>query len=42
MSGSLIFSSLLAVLCGFLVQQTVETLLNIGLTMLPFKIQTIK
>ena len=41
-TGSLIFCSALAVLCGFLAQQTVETLLNTSLTLLPFKIQTVR
>ncbi|RHZ36421.1 hypothetical protein GvMRE_I1g733 [endosymbiont GvMRE of Glomus versiforme] len=41
-TGSLIFCSLLAVACGFLIQQTVETLLNTSLTLLPFKIQTVR
>jgi len=40
--ASFIFMSLLALLCGFLAQQTVETLVNTALTVLPFKIQTVK
>jgi hypothetical protein len=38
---TLIFTSLLAVLGGFLLQQTAETLLNTYLTLLPFNIRTI-
>jgi len=37
---SLLFTSALAVLCGFLAQQTVETLVNTALTLLPFDIRT--
>ena len=41
-TGSLLFTSALAILCGFLAQQTVETLVNTCLTVLPFKIQTVR
>jgi len=39
MAGT-ILSMLLAVLCGFLAQQSVETLINTSLTLLPFNIRT--
>jgi len=42
MNSGFLITSLLAVLCGFLVQQTVETLVNTVLTVLPFKISTVK
>jgi len=42
MSGSLIFTCALAVLAGFLAQQLLETFLNTTLTVLPFKIQTVR
>jgi hypothetical protein len=42
MNTGFLFASLLAVLCGFLAQQTVETLVNTVLTVLPFKVQTVK
>jgi len=42
MDKGFLFMSLLAILCGFLAQQTVETLVNTALTVLPFKIQTVK
>jgi hypothetical protein len=29
-------------LCGFLIQQTVETLINTSLTLLPFNIKTVR
>ncbi|KLL04233.1 MAG: hypothetical protein MRECE_2c142 [Mycoplasmataceae bacterium CE_OT135] len=41
-TGSLIFCSALALLCGFLIQQTVETLINTSLTLLPFNIKTVR
>jgi len=40
MSGT-ILCMLLAVLCGFLAQQSVETLINTSLTLLPFNIRTV-
>lgn len=42
MNASFLLMSALAILCGFLVQQTMETLVNTCLTILPFKIQTVK
>ncbi len=42
MNTSFLFTSLLAVLCGFLAQQTVETLVNTCLVLLPFKVQTVR
>jgi hypothetical protein len=41
-TGSLIFCSLLAVACGFLMQQVVETLVNTCLTVLPFDVKTVR
>jgi len=41
-TGSLLFCSALAVLGGFLIQQTLETLLNTSLTLLPFNIKTVR
>jgi hypothetical protein len=41
MSGTTVFCIALAVLCGFLAQQTVETLINTYLTVLPFNIRTV-
>ena len=42
MNVNFLITSALAVLCGFLAQQTVETLVNTVLTFLPFKLQTVK
>ena len=42
MSGQTLFVCGLAVVCGFLAQQVLETLLNTALTVLPFKIQTVR
>ena len=39
---SLIFGSLLALTLGFLAQQTVESLINTGLVLMPFNIKTVK
>jgi len=41
-TGSLIFCGVLALLMGFLAQQTVETLMNSALVLLPFNIKTIR
>jgi len=41
MKGTTLLCIGLAVLCGFLAQQTVETLLNTYLTILPFNIRTV-
>jgi hypothetical protein len=41
MKGTTVFCIALAVLCGFLAQQTIETLLNTYLTVLPFNIRTV-
>jgi hypothetical protein len=41
-STSLIFGGLLALLMGFLAQQTMETLINTCLTVLPFNVKTVK
>ena len=41
-TSSLIFCSLLALLCGFLAQQTIEALMNTALTLLPFNLKTVK
>jgi len=38
----LLLTSALAILCGFLAQQAVEGLVNTVLTVLPFKIQTVR
>ena len=40
-TSTLILVSLLAVTCGFLLQQTAETLINTYLTLLPFNIRTV-
>jgi len=42
MNSGFLITSLLAVLCGFLAQQTVETLVNTCLVFLPFKVQTVR
>ena len=42
MNAGFLITSLLAVLCGFLAQQTVETLVNTCLVFLPFKVQTVR
>jgi hypothetical protein len=42
MNTGFLLMSALAVLCGFLAQQTVETLVNTVLTVLPFKVQTVR
>jgi len=43
MSGTtFLFCAALAVLMGFLAHQTVETLLNTTLTLLPFNIKTVR
>ena len=42
MDKGFLFMSLLAILCGFLAQQTVETLVNTCLVFLPFKVQTVR
>ena len=42
MNTSLLITCGLAVVCGFLAQQVLETLLNTSLTLLPFKIQTVR
>ena len=39
---SLIFGSLLALTLGFLAQQTVESLINAGLVLVPFNERTVK
>jgi len=39
---SLIFCSLLALTLGFLAQQTVESLINTGLVLMPFNVRTVK
>ena len=39
---SLIFGSLLALTLGFLAQQTVESLINAGLVLVPFNVRTVK
>ncbi|WP_322632083.1 hypothetical protein [endosymbiont DhMRE of Dentiscutata heterogama] len=36
-----LITSALAVLCGILVQQTIETLINTSLTLLPFNVRTV-
>jgi hypothetical protein len=40
--NTFLFCAALAVLCGFLAHQTVETLLNTTLTVLPFNIRTVR
>jgi len=40
-TGSLVFCGALAVLMGFLAQQTIETLVNTALTILPFNVKTV-
>jgi hypothetical protein len=42
MNAGFLFASLLALLCGFLAQQTVEALVNTCLVFLPFKVQTVR
>ena len=39
---SLVFGSLLALTMGFLAQQTVESLINTGLVLVPFNVRTVK
>jgi len=39
---TLIICSALAVFCGFLVHQSVETLINTALTFLPLNIRTVR
>jgi hypothetical protein len=40
--GSLVFCGALAVLMGFLAQQTMESLVNLALAFLPFNIKTVR
>jgi hypothetical protein len=40
-TGTFILCSILAIGCGFLIQQSVETLINTSLTLLPFNIKTV-
>jgi len=39
---SLIFCGILALTLGFLAQQTVESLINTGLVLMPFNVRTVK
>jgi len=39
---ALIFCGALALTLGFLAQQTVESLINTGLVLMPFNIKTVK
>ncbi len=39
---SLIFCGILALTMGFLAQQTVESLINAGLVLMPFNVRTVK
>ena len=39
---ALIFCGILALTLGFLAQQTVESLINTGLVLMPFNIRTVK
>jgi len=42
MSGkTTLFCMALAILCGFLAQQSIETLINTSLTLFPFNIRTV-
>jgi hypothetical protein len=40
-NGNFLLCSLLAVAIGFMAQQSVETLINTSLTLLPFNIKTV-
>lgn len=40
-TGTTLFGCALALLCGFLAQQAIQTLINTYLTLLPFEIRTI-
>ena len=41
-TGTIIFCSALALVCGFLAQQSIQTLINTYLTLLPFNIKTVR